>query len=494
MSVLTPHNAIQSRSVALYTEGTYPQAHGGVSVWVDQLVRGLPDHTFSVQAISGVAFGRPALEMPSNVSYTQVPLWGAPAPSLRTDRAREGAIVSAYADLLEALCTLDVNAFGLALRALSEQGARGALTGVLEGARAAHMTLDVWTAQARSQDEDRVPGRPRLPRPTVSDALDVQMWLEHALRPLAVRPPEAEVGHAVSNGFAALLALNGLWTHGAPFLLTEHGVYLRERYLEFRHTSYTPGFKAMLLRFYRLLCSLAYREAALVLPGSHYNRRWEERLGADPDKIQCVYNGIDPDVFPEAESEPEGSVVSWVGRVDPLKDLETLIRAFDLVRRRIPQAQLRLFGGTPAGNEDYERHCRNVTSQLHLDGNVSFEGRVPDITDAYRAGQVVALTSVSEGFPYTVIESMAMGRPPVATRVGGVPEAVGEAGLIVRPRDVMGVASALSRLLQDRPLRTRLGRAARERVIELFTLDGCLEAYRRAYPVALARAAGSYDL
>lgn len=487
MTQINPRASRQPLSVALYTEGTYPQSHGGVSVWVDQLVRGLTDHTFSVQAISGIPFGRPALDIPSNVSIAQVPLWGAAAPAIRTDRARETAILSAYGDLLNALCTLDITAFGLALRALSQQGARGPLTGVLEGARAARLTLDVWAAQARSQDEDRLPGRPRLPRPTVSDALDVQMWLEHALRPLAVRPPDAEVGHAVSNGFAALLALNGLWTHGAPFLLTEHGVYLRERYLEFRNTSYSAGFKAMLLRFYRLLCSLGYQEAALVLPGSQYNRRWEERLGADPEKIQCVYNGIDPSVFPEAESEPEGAVVSWVGRIDPLKDLETLIRAFDLVRRKIPHAQLRLFGGTPAGNEDYERHCRNVAAQLHLGGNVSFEGRVPDITDAYRAGQVVALTSVSEGFPYTVIESMAMGRPPVVTRVGGVPEAVGDAGLIVRPRDVMGVASALGRLLEDKPLRTRLGRAARERVMELFTLDGCLQSYRLAYPVALAR-------
>ncbi len=259
-----------------------------------------------------------------------------------------------------------------------------------------------------------------------------------------------------------------------------------ERYLEFRRAGYSAGFKGLLLRFYRLLCSLTYRRAALVLPGSQYNRRWEERLGAAPDRIRCVYNGIDPDVFPPAELEPAEPVISWVGRIDPLKDLETLIRAFNLVRRQRPDAKLRLFGGTPAGNEGYARTCVDLTHGLHLQGSVTFEGRVEDITDAYRAGQVVALTSVSEGFPYTVIEAMAMGRPPVATRVGGVPEAVGSAGLIVRPRDVMGVASALGRLLDDAALRQRLGAAARERVMELFTLDGCLVAYRRAYPAALA--------
>ena len=265
---------------------------------------------------------------------------------------------------------------------------------------------------------------------------------------------------------------------------------MRERYLEFRRAPYSPGFKGMLLRFYRLLTTTVYQGAALVLPGSQYNRRWEERLGTHPDKIHCVYNGIDPEIFPVAEDEPSQPVVSWVGRIDPLKDIETLIRAFDLVRRQRPTARLRLFGGVPAGNEGYAQACETLTDQLNLREHVTFEGRVADITDAYRAGQIVALTSVSEGFPYTVIEAMAMGRPPVATRVGGVPEAVGDAGLIVRPRDVMGVASALGRLLDDAPLRSRLGRAARERVMELFTLDGCLVAYRRAYPTAMAGSAG----
>ncbi|MHA0034965.1 DUF3492 domain-containing protein [Deinococcus sp. PESE-38] len=68
--------------IALYTEGTYPQAHGGVSVWVDQLVRGLSDHQFAVQAIAGLPFTRMALEVPGNVQVEQVPLWG-PPPAAR---------------------------------------------------------------------------------------------------------------------------------------------------------------------------------------------------------------------------------------------------------------------------------------------------------------------------------------------------------------------------------------------------------------------------
>ncbi|GHF38457.1 glycosyltransferase involved in cell wall biosynthesis [Deinococcus metalli] len=486
LSALTTAQPTTDLRVALYTEGTYPQSHGGVSVWVDQLVRGLPEHTFEVRAITGVPYARPAVELPANVQAMAVPLWGdAPRPAGRTpERTRQ--ITDAFATVAGALCRMDQEAFGAGLHALAVLGRSGGFTAVLDSPRITQLLLDTWRTEAARQRQERDRSAPRLPAPSVADALDVQMWLEHALRPLCSPAPQADIGHAVSNGFAGMLALSGLWTHGTPFVLTEHGVYMRERYLEFRRSAFTPGFKTMLLRFYRLLTTAVYREASLVLPGSQYNRRWEERLGAHPDKIHCVYNGIDPDIFPPAEDEPQESVVSWVGRIDPLKDIETLIRAFDLVRRQRPNARLRLFGGVPSGNEGYAQHCELLTDQLNLRPNVTFEGRVADITDAYRAGQVVALTSVSEGFPYTVIEAMAMGRPPVATRVGGVPEAVGDAGLIVRPRDVMGVASALGRLLDDAPLRARLGRAARERVMDLFTLDGCLVAYRRAYPAAMA--------
>ncbi|MFC4454945.1 GT4 family glycosyltransferase PelF [Deinococcus sonorensis] len=470
--------------VALYTEGTYPQAHGGVSVWADQLVRGLSEHTFQVVAITGLPFGRPALDLPPNARLTQLPLWGEEVRPLRRGGgpARTQAVEAAYEQLLDGLLTLDLPIFTAAMQRLSRLGLEGSLTPGLGSARSARRTLDLWTEAARRPQGAQ---QARLPAPTVADALDVQLWLEHALRPLASLPPEVELGHAVSNGFSALAALHGHWSHGTPFLLTEHGVYLRERYLEFRTSSAPLAYKALLLRFHRLLCSLAYREAALILPGSHYNRRWEERLGAAPERIVPVYNGIDPDIFPPAQSEPDRPVVSWAGRIDPLKDLETLIRAFAMVRHRMPEAQLRLFGGVPAGNEGYFQHCQRLVESLRLEQSVSFEGRVPDITDAYRAGQVVALSSVSEGFPYTVIESMAMGRPPVVTRVGGVPEAIGETGLVVRPRDAMAFSNALLKLLGDAPLRQRLGQAARERVLNMFTLDGCLEAYRRAYPGVL---------
>ena len=86
--------------------------------------------------------------------------------------------------------------------------------------------------------------------------------------------------------------------------------------------------------------------------------------------------------------------------------LETLLRAFSLVRREIPNARLRMFGGTPKGGEAYLERCRKLAGELGISDVATFEGRVPEIRDAYAAGHVVVLSSISEGFPYTVIEAM----------------------------------------------------------------------------------------
>ncbi|WP_143650507.1 GT4 family glycosyltransferase PelF, partial [Streptomyces tricolor] len=249
--------------------------------------------------------------------------------------------------------------------------------------------------------------------------------LEHALRPLAAPPPRHGVAHAVSGGVAVLPGLAGLERYEVPLLLTEHGVYLRERYLGYRTAPYRWPVKAVVLGFFRLLAEESYRRAALITPGNRYNRLWEEQGGADPRAIRTVYNGVDPAAFPPAGPEPDLPTLSWAGRVDPIKDLETLIRAFALVRKEIPEARLRLFGGTPRGGEAYRERCEALAAELGHADAVTFEGRVEDIKDAYAAGNVVMLSSISEGFPFTLIEAMSCGRATVSTDVGGVREAVG---------------------------------------------------------------------
>ncbi|MEU7133548.1 GT4 family glycosyltransferase PelF [Streptomyces sp. NPDC046261] len=461
-------------SVTLLTEGTYPHSHGGVSVWCDQLVQGMPDVDFRVIAVTGTGREPLAWQPPGNVrAVDTLPLWGPPPPG-RAPRGRAlKRFLTCYERFLLALLDpAQEQHFARGLYRLADHADDGTLFAALRGEQAARLLTRVWN-------------RPHLAtaaaRPTLHDALAATDLLEHALRPLAARPPDHGITHAVSGGLATLPGLVAQHRHGTPFLLTEHGVYLRERYLGFRTEPYRWPVKALMLGLFRMLAQESYRRAALVTPGNRYNRRWEEHGGTPPERIRTVYNGVDPAAFPPAGPEPSTPTLSWAGRVDPIKGLETLIRAFALVRAELPDARLRLFGGTPRGGEGYRSACQALAAELGVADAVTFEGRVEDIRDAYAAGNVVMLSSISEGFPFTLIEAMSCGRATVSTDVGGVREAVGDSGLVVPPRDPRSMARAALRLLGDAGLRARMGEAARLRVIEQFTLRQTISAFRDIY-------------
>jgi glycosyltransferase involved in cell wall biosynthesis len=465
--------------ITLVTEGTYPHAYGGVSVWCDQLVRGMPERRFAVRAITGTGAEPIAWELPDHVTVATVPLWGNPTrgPGLTGRAARRFARL--YRELLENLMTdpadpAGAEVFGEILRELHGLSRAHPLGPALRGEDAVRWLLAAWTAHADRFTEVGT-------TPTVHDALTAVDLLEHALRPLFVPVVESDVTHAVTNGLAVLVGLAAKWTYGTPLVLTEHGVYLRERYLEYRASPYSWPVKALMLGFLRRLCGAGYRAADLVTPGNRYNQRWELRGGADPRRLQTVYNGVDPAHFPPAGDEPALPTISWAGRVDPIKDLETLIKAFALIKAEIPAAKLRMFGGTPRGNEGYREKCEALAQSLGVADAAVFEGRVDDIRDAYTAGHVVVLSSISEGFPYTLIEAMTAGRSTVSTDVGGVTEAVADTGLVVPPRDAAAMAAACLELLRDDARRQRLGVAARARALEFFTVEQAVESFRTIY-------------
>jgi polysaccharide biosynthesis protein PelF len=494
--------------VALTGEGTYPHQFGGVSVWCDQLVRGLPQHDFTVVPLVATGNEPVRWELPGNVtSVLPIPLWGRP-PSVpwRARLARSRDDTSMLPELIDVLLSPPDQAqdrfTGLMHEMFSFAQTRN-LRAVLASETAVRLLSDAWrqrwpdilpeigtrwpaglTGDGDDGQGKDDPGKADLKRvvPTLADAVTAMQLLEHALRPLSHPPVQADVVHVVTNGLGALPAFAAKWQYGLPIIVTEHGVYMREQYLHLRRPEFGWPVKDLYLRFLRRICTLGYHEAEVITPGNIYNRRWEAELGADESRVRTVYNGVDPAIFPVLSEEPEVPTISWAGRIDPFKDLFTLLRAFSLVVREMPQARLRIFGSAPHGGEAYLERCRAEAAELGISELATFEGRVPEIRDAYAAGHVVVLCSITEGFPYTLIEAMACGRPCVGTNVGGVSEALGDdAGIIVPPRNPAAVAEACLRLLRDDGLRRTMGAAARARAIEHFTVDRAISAFDEMY-------------
>lgn len=466
------------------TEETYPFVHGGVSAWCDRLTRTLPNVEFALYAIPPAGDDHMAWTVPDNVTTVHLI---EPSPSIGPDfrrypRAARSDFIDAFDAFVRSILGNPVHpsrAFLTSLRGLFDCNARIPIEDGLRSAEAFDVLRDCWTGR---EANDRLA---QMGPPSLNDVLEVTSSLARFLAPLAV-VPAGDIVHTTVNGLGALPALAAKWTNDTPILLTEHGVYLRERYIAAHRAPGQRRVQAFNLLFFGHLNGAMHQAADMITPVSDYNAGWERQTGADPGKIFTIHNGVDPARFPAITAEPAVPTVTWIGRIDPLKDVVNLVRAFSFVHLAIPEARLRLFGPTPDGNEDYHAECVRVVGELGLHDVVTFEGFVSPVTEAHEAGHVVALSSISEGLPFTVIEAMMSGRATVSTDVGGVSEAVGEAGLLVPPGDPEAMGQALLRLLGDDEERRRLGRAARKRALRLLTLERMAARYRDAYAAVVS--------
>ncbi|NGO45044.1 DUF3492 domain-containing protein [Streptomyces ureilyticus] len=510
--------------IGLLTEGGYPYVSGDARLWCDRLVRGLGQHGFDVYALSRSERqqGEGFVELPTQVGRVRTaPLWTAGDDGMAYGRRARRRFAECYGELAAAVCagdavgdaagaasgdgSLDVaDRFGSALYGLAElvREEGGGLTGALRSE----------TAVRALESACRAPGALRAVRGArVPDLLTVADRIERTLRPLSLDWYDEQNGlgsvdlcHATSGGAAALPGLLARHFWGVPLLVTEYGVRLRAHYLDACEES--GPVRALLAAFHGRLAAEMYRQAALITPGNTHARRWQERCGADRAKLRTVYPGMEASRFWEVGERgdcADPDTLVWVGRIEPDKDLVSLLHAFAAVRKARPKARLRIIGAPaerPAAAA-YRADCKALAARLFPDevGDVrgiggrpvppvppvSFEEiggpDAPSLAEVYAAGAVVVLSSVVEGFPNSLVEAMFCGRATVSTDVGAVVEVIGGTGLVAPPRNPRALAEACVALLRDPERRALLGAAARARALELFTVEQNVAAFHGIY-------------
>jgi glycosyltransferase involved in cell wall biosynthesis len=200
-------------------------------------------------------------------------------------------------------------------------------------------------------------------------------------------------------------------------------------------------------------------------------------LGVSTD-IEVVHNGIDTERFaPHGDQYPairnaDGPTVLCVGRLVSGKRPDTVLDAFEAVQDSHPDATLVFCGDGPM-REELQQQARvlGLTDSVELLGEVPYE-RMPSV---YRAADVMVLASETEGFPRTVMESLACRVPVVASQLTQVASVVDQAGMSVEVDDTDGFADALDRLLSDPDLRADLGEAGRELMVEQYDWTDTVE-------------------
>lgn len=430
--------------VLLTTEGTYPFHQGGVSTWCDILVKELKSVDYVIYAIMMDPFVTQKFTLPGTTMLIKMPLWGTEEPSehllesfSKSFLAKRRTTPKEIEDKFIPLFTQLITEFIASVKNPNH------LADIL---LKLHLYFDeyeykisfkseyAWATFKRIVMGHVTASKGDWPHPDIYSLIQSLGWIYRFLNIINTPIPRTDVSHASAAAFCGIPCVLAKLKDNTPFLLTEHGIYLREQYLGLGKNQYSSFLNKFLIRMIHSVTSLSYAYADQVSPVCHYNTRWETKFDVDPKKIQVIYNGVDTNVFQESKAQTSGHpTVVTVARIDPLKDIITLIKSDAVVKSRISNVRFIIYGSVSVPG--YYEECLRLRKELELEETVIFAGHTTNMAAAYSSGDIAALTSISEAFPYSVVEAMMCGRAVISTDVGGIGEAIGESGIMVPPRD-----------------------------------------------------------
>ena len=210
-------------------------------------------------------------------------------------------------------------------------------------------------------------------------------------------------------------------------------------------------------------------------------------------RVETIYNAVDTEQFhPEGRCDLKSRynirngefVIGQIAQITPNKGQDVFIRALAHVVQTQPNVRALIVGDTVVDNSDwFLDELKQLVKELGLVDKVIFTGFIEDIVDLYRCLDLLVLPSRSEGFGRTIADAMAMSKPVVVTRVGGLPEIVseGETGLLVPSGDSTALANAILEIIENPKLYKKFSNNGRKRVKELFTIEKNVKETERVY-------------
>ncbi|GKS85197.1 GT4 family glycosyltransferase PelF [Acidovorax sp. SUPP1855] len=498
--------------VALLLEGTFPYVSGGVSSWINQIIRAYPEYRFAIVFLGSRREDYSAFkyELPPNVvHFEEHYLYDhLGVRTLPARRKGSRAALDMVHTLVESFRTGDRSPQTMAaFREITQQmqpGGRLPLEDFLYSERA-------WEIICKSY-------RDHCTDPSFVDYFWTVRIMYQPLWTLARVAQQlipVRVVHCASTGYAGFLGGLIEQARGVPLILSEHGIYTKERKIDLfksewirdnrnifqRDPTELSYFRQMWIQFFEWLGYYCYAAADPIIALYETNRLRQVTDGAEASRTFNIPNGINLGRFaPLRDKRPAQvpPILCLIGRVVPIKDIKTFIRAMRRVVNQLPQAEGWIAGPT---EEDpaYAQECTNLVRSLGLEQNIRFLGfqRVEDLMP--RIGLVI-LSSISEALPLVILEGYAAGVPTVSTDVGSCRQlieglddedkALGASGKVVPIADPQRLADASLSLLNDPAAWESASRAAIARVERYYTDTMMFDRYRRVYETAFQKTEG----
>jgi glycosyltransferase involved in cell wall biosynthesis len=498
--------------VMLLLEGTFPYVSGGVSSWVNQIIRGFPEIRFGLCFIGSRPddYGTPKYALPDNVVHLETHLIHEHLSATQVVRSRGDAKAFERIDELHAMFRAYDRTDATSHSALVAQ--LGELIPMMEDG--GKMDQDTFLFSKRSWDYLASQYRIFCTDPSFVDyfwtvrIMHQPVW---TLARVARQLIPARCYHTISTGYAGFLGALMKMQTGRPLILSEHGIYTKERKIDLfqsewirdnrnvfeKDASQIPYFREMWIRFFEALGRLCYQASNEIVALYETNRLRQVHDGAPAERTRNIPNGIDLPRLSKLRalrSEKIPPVLCLLGRVVPIKDVKTFIRAMRTVVNQYPEAEAWI-AGPEDEDQAYAGECHAIADGLGLTDKVKFLG-FQKIDELMPKIGLVVLSSISEALPLVLLEGFAAGVPAVATDVGscrqliyGLSEedqALGAAGDVVGIAQPQALADAALKLLTD-PQRWHAAQAAGiARVERYYTQDMMFGAYRELYQRSLA--------
>lgn len=492
--------------VCLLLEGTYPYVRGGVSSWVHQIISGLPEYTFHIIFLGGHPdfYTKPAYTFPDNVVGFDVHYLlsdqGHFKPSPRSGKAKLFQAWGSFLAFFEK--STQPIPDQLILEVSDFLGKDGQLT--LSDFLYSRASWEVLTERYFASADKH-------------SFVDYFWTYRNIYQPLFILSqisqniPNAKVFHSVSTGYAGFLGALAHQRTQQPFLLTEHGIYTKERKIDLSQASWIKDNHNLIdismhksmdftrktwIRFFEQLGLTAYNQADKIVALFEGNRQRQHADGAPTDRTQVIVNGIDTARFHAAYQQRPNTpphVVGLVGRVVPIKDIKTFIRTIRGALEALPDLEGWIIGPKEE-DRDYVQECELLIESLGLSNNVKMLGN-QNVAEMMPKLGIMMLTSISEAQPLVLLEAMASGIPCIATEVGACREildgaegedaALGSAGEIIPIASPIEGAKAIVKMLNDADAWRLSGDIGKARVNRYYDEQSMYDAYRNLYKEAI---------
>ena len=459
-------------------EGSYPYVRGGVSKWADEMMRSMPENEFIIWAIGDEEnkSGQYLVEIPPNVSRVQEIF----LDTALKKRVRRNSNIKINPEERKAVSEL-VRCQNPDMNVLLSSFEQKAINPVeLFMSEALLEVIKEFCAEA-------------FPFAGFSDLFWTVRSMFLPLLYLIGQPmPQADLYHSCSTGYAGALGAFASMKYNKPLVVTEHGIYTREREEEILRADWVISyFKELWISMFYMFSRFTYQQAQRVTCLFKRASIIQQDLTCPAEKISVIGNGIDYTEFESiSPKEEDGWIdIAAIVRIAPIKDIKTMIYSFSQLKQEFVKARLHILGSV--NDERYYQECLSLIDYLDVK-DIIFPGHV-DIKKYLEKIDFTLLTSLSEGQPYAIIESMAAGRPLISTDVGSCRELIegeehdrfGPAGIFVTPMHQSELLEALITLCEDKKMRGMMSRAGQQRVKAFYNLEGMVEKYKHTYKEAL---------